>query len=69
MYIIIINHQLKLIFYQEQTKLGEANLNLAFYIENNLPSIIDKISIQSKYDKQAYVEISLCWNRIDTSPD
>ncbi|CAD8092940.1 unnamed protein product [Paramecium primaurelia] len=56
---------LKLYFYDGQTIFGEATINLGFYIENNLPLIIDKITIQNKFDSEAQVQMSLAWNQLD----
>ncbi|CAD8198138.1 unnamed protein product [Paramecium octaurelia] len=56
---------LKLYFYDGQTIFGEATINLGFYIENNLPLIIDKITIQNKFDSEAQVQMSLAWNQVD----
>ncbi|CAD8117721.1 unnamed protein product [Paramecium sonneborni] len=56
---------LKLLFQDGQIILGEATINLGFYIENSLPVIIDNITIQSKYDQEAYVELSLGWNKLE----
>ncbi|CAD8096891.1 unnamed protein product [Paramecium primaurelia] len=56
---------LKLLFYEGTTIFGEATINLGFYIENNLPLIIDKITIQNKFDSEAQVQMSLAWNQLD----
>ncbi|CAD8107740.1 unnamed protein product [Paramecium sonneborni] len=56
---------LKFYFYDGQTIYGEATINLEFYIGNNLPLIIDNITIQNKFDQEAQVKISLAWNQID----
>ncbi|CAD8108210.1 unnamed protein product [Paramecium sonneborni] len=56
---------LKFYFYDGQTIFGEATINLEFYIGNNLPLIIDNITIQNKFDQEAQVQISLAWNQID----
>ncbi|CAD8118269.1 unnamed protein product [Paramecium sonneborni] len=56
---------LKLQIYDEQIIFGEATINLGFYIENNLPAVIDNITIQNKYDQEAYVELSLAWNQLE----
>ncbi|CAD8188602.1 unnamed protein product [Paramecium octaurelia] len=56
---------LKLFFYEGTTIFGEATINLGFYIENNLPLIIDKITIQNKFDSEAQVQMSLAWNQLD----
>ncbi|CAD8084840.1 unnamed protein product [Paramecium primaurelia] len=56
---------LRLQIYDGQIIFGEATINLGFYIENSLPVIIDNITIQSKYDQEAYVEMSLGWNQLE----
>lgn len=42
--------KLKLQFFDGNTLFGEANISLGFYIENNLPLIIDNIPITNKFD-------------------
>ncbi|CAD8184303.1 unnamed protein product [Paramecium octaurelia] len=56
---------LRLQIYDGQIIFGEATINLGFYIENSLPVIIDNITIQSRYDQEAYVEMSLGWNQFE----
>lgn len=61
----LIESQLKIIFYLEEygtvVKIAEAEINLAFYINNQLPSIIDKVPIINRFDEDAYVDFSLEW--------
>jgi hypothetical protein len=42
--------KLKLQFFDGNTLFGEAHISLGFYIENNLPLIIDNIPITNKFD-------------------
>jgi hypothetical protein len=40
-------------------KVAEAEINVAFYINNQLPSIIDKTVIQNRFDENSYADFSL----------
>ncbi|KAM3141932.1 hypothetical protein pb186bvf_006018 [Paramecium bursaria] len=58
------NHSINIFFVNEDNteKFAEATIGLDFYIDNNLPCIIDKLPIASKYDSKAHIEFCLTWN-------
>ncbi|CAD8159637.1 unnamed protein product [Paramecium pentaurelia] len=61
------NRYLKIMFQDCKVCYGEAILNLGFYIENNLPLVIDKIPIHNRYDQEAYIQVGLAWNQLNQS--
>ncbi|CAD8164185.1 unnamed protein product [Paramecium octaurelia] len=61
------NRYLKIMVQDCKICYGEAILNLGFYIENNLPLVIDKIPIHNRYDQDAYIQVGLAWNQVNQS--
>ncbi|CAD8155976.1 unnamed protein product [Paramecium pentaurelia] len=59
------NRYLKIMVQDCKICYGEAILNLGFYIENNLPLVIDKIPIHNRYDQEAYIQVGLAWNQLN----
>ncbi|CAD8077367.1 unnamed protein product [Paramecium sonneborni] len=59
------NRYLKIMVQDCKVCYGEAILNLGFYIENNLPLVIDKIPIHNRNDQEAYIQVGLAWNQLN----
>ncbi|CAD8078102.1 unnamed protein product [Paramecium sonneborni] len=59
------NQYLKIMVQDSKVCYGEAILNLGFYIENNLPLVIDKIPIHNRNDYEAHIQVGLAWNQLN----
>ncbi|CAD8131421.1 unnamed protein product [Paramecium pentaurelia] len=57
--------KLKLIFFENQSKFGEAVFDLDFYIENKFQQLSDKLSIQSEQNEEAQLTFMFEWQFIE----
>ncbi|CAD8071073.1 unnamed protein product [Paramecium primaurelia] len=57
--------KLKLIFFENQSKFGEAVFDLDFYIDNKFQSLSDKLSIQSEQNEEAQLTFMFEWQFIE----
>ncbi|CAK85785.1 unnamed protein product (macronuclear) [Paramecium tetraurelia] len=62
-------NKLKLIFYDNLIKFGEAIFNLDFYIEHNLSQISDRLSIQCDQNEEAQLTFIFEWQLIENQPE
>ncbi|CAK77030.1 unnamed protein product (macronuclear) [Paramecium tetraurelia] len=61
--------KLKLIFFENQSKFGEAVFDLDFYIENKFQQLSDKLSIQSEQNEEAQLTFMFEWQFIEKPAD
>ncbi|CAD8091717.1 unnamed protein product [Paramecium sonneborni] len=57
--------KLKLIFFENQSKFGEAVFDLDFYIQNKFQQLSDKLSIQSEQNEEAQLTFMFEWQFIE----
>ncbi|CAD8174988.1 unnamed protein product [Paramecium octaurelia] len=57
--------KLKLIFFENQSKFGEAVFDLDFYVENKFQQLSDKLSIQSEQNEEAQLTFMFEWQFIE----
>ncbi|CAD8086490.1 unnamed protein product [Paramecium sonneborni] len=57
--------KLKLIFFENQSKFGEAVFHLDFYVENQFQQLSDKLSIQSEQNEEASLTFMFEWQFIE----
>ncbi|CAD8098776.1 unnamed protein product [Paramecium sonneborni] len=58
-------NKLKLIFYENNLKFGEAIFNIDFYIEHNLSQISDRLSILCDQNEEAQLTFIFAWQLIE----